>query len=103
MSGKNRILIVEDEEAIAKMIAMNLEVSNYDTEIYYNGSEAEAALVQDHDYDLGLLDVMLPGKTGFDVCRELRKTLHLPIIMVTAKKKTLTKSGDWGWEQTIIW
>lgn len=52
MPGKNRILIVEDEEAIAKMIAMNLEVSNYDTQIYYNGSEAEAALSQDHDYDL---------------------------------------------------
>ena len=39
--AKNRILIVEDEEAIAKMIAMNLEVSNYDTQIYYNGLEAE--------------------------------------------------------------
>ncbi len=51
MSG-NRILIVEDEEAIAKMIAMNLEVSNYDTQIYYDGREAEDALNRDHDYDL---------------------------------------------------
>ena len=66
MPGKNRILIVEDEEAIAKMIAMNLEVSNYDTQIYYNGSEAEAALNQNHDYALALLDVMLPGKNGFE-------------------------------------
>ena len=76
MSGKNRILIVEDEEAIAKMIAMNLEVSNYDTEIYYNGSEAEAALVQDHDYDLGLLDVMLPGKNGFELLGDMKNTIY---------------------------
>lgn len=84
MSGKNRILIVEDEEAIAKMIAMNLEVSNYDTEIYYNGSEAEAALVQDHDYDLGLLDVMLPGKDGFELLGDMKK-YDIPVIFLTAK------------------
>ena len=84
MSGKNRILIVEDEEAIAKMIAMNLEVSNYDTQIYYNGSEAEAALSQDHDYDLALLDVMLPGKNGFELLDDMKK-YSIPVIFLTAK------------------
>ena len=57
--AKNRILIVEDEEAIAKMIAMNLEVSNYDTQIYFNGLEAEKGLEKDHNYDLALLDLSL--------------------------------------------
>ena len=84
MPGKNRILIVEDEEAIAKMIAMNLEVSNYDTQIYYNGSEAEAALSQDHDYDLALLDVMLPGKNGFELLDDMKK-YSIPVIFLTAK------------------
>ena len=84
MPGKNRILIVEDEEAIAKMIAMNLEVSNYDTQIYYNGSEAEAALNQNHDYALALLDVMLPGKNGFELLDDMKK-YRIPVIFLTAK------------------
>ena len=55
---KTRILIVEDETAIAKMIAMNLRVANYDAVIYEDGAEAEKGLEQDHAYDLALLDVM---------------------------------------------
>ncbi len=82
--AKNRILIVEDEEAIAKMIAMNLEVSNYDTQIYYNGLEAEKGLGQDHNYDLALLDVMLPGKNGFELLGDMKK-YEIPVIFLTAK------------------
>ena len=63
---------------------MNLEVSNYDTQIYYNGSEAEAALSQDHDYDLALLDVMLPGKNGFELLDDMKK-YSIPVIFLTAK------------------
>ncbi len=59
--SKNRILIVEDETAIARMIAMNLGVANYETQIYSDGIKAKEALVCDHEYDLALLDVMLPG------------------------------------------
>ena len=58
---KTRILIVEDETAIAKMIAMNLRVANYDAVIYEDGAEAAKGLEQDHAYDLALLDVMVPG------------------------------------------
>ena len=64
---KNRILIVEDEVAIAKMISMNLKVSNYDTKIYTDGLEAAEALKEDSEYDLALLDVMLPGVDGFEL------------------------------------
>ena len=68
---KTRILIVEDETAIAKMIAMNLRVANYDTVIYEDGAEAAKSLAQDHAYDLALLDVMVPG---MDI-------ISLPILM----------------------
>lgn len=81
---KNRILIVEDEAAIAKMISMNLRVANYDTEMFFDGAEAAEALEQMHDYDLALLDVMLPGIDGFGLL-EILKPLDIPVIFLTAK------------------
>lgn len=81
---KNRILIVEDEEAIAKMISMNLKVSNYDTKIYTDGLEAAEALKEDSEYDLALLDVMLPGMDGFELL-EIVKQYRIPVIFLTAK------------------
>ena len=100
--AKNRILIVEDEEAIAKMIAMNLEVSNYDTQIYYNGLEAEKGLGQDHNYDLALLDVMLPGKNGFELLGDMKK-YEIPVIFLTAKDDLGSKiQGLKGAEDYIV-
>lgn len=81
---KNRILIVEDEEAIAKMISMNLKVSSYDTKIYSDGLEAAEALKEDSEYDLALLDVMLPGMDGFELL-EIVKQYRIPVIFLTAK------------------
>ena len=81
---KNTILIVEDEEAIAKMISMNLKVSNYETKIYTDGSEAAEGLKENHQYDLALLDVMLPGMDGFELF-EIVKQYHIPVIFLTAK------------------
>ena len=82
--SKNRILIVEDEEAIAKMIAMNLKVANYETKIYYDGAKAAEALNEDHNYDLALLDVMLPGMDGFELL-DVMKKYDIPVIFLTAK------------------
>lgn len=81
---KNKILIVEDETAIAKMISMNLRVANYDTEMFFDGAEAAEALEQMHDYDLALLDVMLPGMDGFALL-EVMKQFDIPVIFLTAK------------------
>lgn len=81
---KNKVLIIEDEEAIAKMISMNLKVANYDTTIFYDGKEAENALKEQHDYDIALLDIMLPGLDGFDLLPVL-KSYHIPVIFLTAK------------------
>lgn len=82
--SKNRILIVEDEETIAKMIAMNLEVAGYETQIYYDGLEAAMSLTKSHHYDLALLDVMLPGRDGFELLNDMNK-YDIPVIFLTAK------------------
>lgn len=87
---KNRILIVEDEEAIAKMISMNLKVSNYDTQIYMDGMDAVNGLKEDHNYDLALLDVMLPGMDGFELLTVM-KSYQIPVIFLTAKDDIASK------------
>lgn len=87
---KNRILIAEDEEAIAKMIAMNLKVANYDTVIYSDGLEAAEGLKEDHNFDLALLDVMLPGMDGFELLKVM-ETYDIPVIFLTAKDDLASK------------
>lgn len=82
--SNNRVLIVEDEISIAKMIAMNLKVANYDTVIFYDGNEAAEALTEEHDYDIAILDIMLPGMDGFALL-ELLKSYGIPVIFLTAK------------------
>lgn len=80
----NKVLIVEDEISIAKMISMNLTVAGYDTTMFHDGREAAVALQQTNDYDIALLDVMLPGMDGFDLF-EIVKEYEIPVIFLTAK------------------
>ena len=78
------ILIVEDERKIARFLALELEHEGYETETAYDGREGlEKALSLDPD--LLILDLMLPELSGIEVCRRLRHTSDLPIIMLTAK------------------
>jgi DNA-binding response OmpR family regulator len=80
-----RILVVEDEPAIALGLEDDLKMEGYDVEVVRDG-RAAARRGRDGGFDLILLDVMLPGKDGFEVCRELRLAgLRTPIIMLTAK------------------
>ena len=79
-----RILIVEDEEAIAKMIQMNLRVAGYKTDIYMDGLKAAEHIKEDSGYDLALLDVMVPGMDGFELL-EVLKPYKIPVIFLTAK------------------
>lgn len=84
MEQEARILVVDDEERIRKLLTMYLERENYLVEEAENGEVAlEMALT--NDYDLILLDIMMPGIDGIEVCQELRKTKATPIIMLTAK------------------
>lgn len=80
-----RILVVEDEPAIALGLEDDLKMEGYHVEVVRDGPAAVRA-ARDGSFDLILLDVMLPGKDGFEVCRELRRAgLPTPIIMLTAK------------------
>ncbi|MCI9552608.1 MAG: response regulator transcription factor [Acutalibacter sp.] len=79
-----RILVVEDEEAIASMIAMNLRAVGMEPVVFSDGLAVERSLPTDHAYDLALLDVMLPGKSGFEVLAAL-KPYGVPAIMLTAR------------------
>lgn len=82
--SQNKVLIVEDERPIAKMIAMNLKVAGYDTTMFHDGAEAAGALEEEHGYDIALLDVMLPGMDGFTLF-EVIKSYDIPVIFLTAK------------------
>lgn len=90
-----RVLIIEDDELIAELERDYLEANGYETEVAYDGTNGEK-MAKTGKYDAVLLDVMLPGKTGFDICRELRRTMKLPIIMVTAKKEDIDKIRGLG-------
>jgi two-component system response regulator RegX3 len=79
-----RILIVEDEPSLSEPLSFLLRREGYDTEIAADGREAIAAFDRD-GADLVLLDLMLPGLSGTEVCRELRTRSSVPIIMLTAK------------------
>lgn len=87
---QNRVLIVEDEISIAKMIAMNLKVAGYETVLFYDGKEAADALREDHAYDIALLDVMLPGMDGFALLSVI-KPYGIPVIFLTAKDDIQSK------------
>lgn len=84
MSEKQRILIVDDDANIAELIALYLTKECFDTKMVSDG-EAALADFQEYNPDLILLDLMLPGIDGYDVCREIRKTSQVPIIMLSAK------------------
>ncbi|WP_054860861.1 response regulator YycF [Gracilibacillus sp. JCM 18860] len=85
-----KILVVDDEKPIADILKFNLEKEGYDVICAYDGDQAiEYALKEDPD--LILLDIMLPKKDGNEVCREVRKTHSMPIIMLTAKDAEIDK------------
>ena len=79
-----RVLIVEDERRIARFLQMELEHEGMNTAIEDNGRRAYERIVQEN-YDLVLLDVMLPDMDGFTICRKVRELSQVPIIMLTAK------------------
>ena len=90
MATKQKILIVDDDNNIAELISLYLTKECYDTKIVNDG---EAALVSYEHYNpnLILLDLMLPGIDGYQVCREIRQQSNVPIIMLSAKGETFDK------------
>src|SRR5690625_102631 len=86
----SKILVVEDEKPIADILIFNLEKEGYEVICAYDGEEA-IRLAETEDTDLILLDIMLPKKDGNEVCREVRKSKNMPIIMLTAKDSEIDK------------
>jgi two-component system response regulator VicR len=84
------ILVVDDEEPIADILRFQLEKAGYEVTTAGDGEEAIAAVAK-HPIDLILLDLMLPNKDGFDVCREVRRVSAVPIIMLTARDAEMDK------------
>lgn len=87
---KKKILIVDDDENIAELISLYLIKECFDTEIALNGEEALEKF-KVYQPQLVLLDIMLPGIDGYDVCREIRKDSNVPIIMLSAKGEVFDK------------
>ncbi|MEN1986830.1 response regulator transcription factor [Paenibacillus hubeiensis] len=89
-----RILIIEDDTAIAEIERDFLEIEGFETSIATDGHEG--LLLAFGEYDLILLDLMLPGMSGYDLCRAIREKTNIPIIMVTAKNEVSDKVRGLG-------
>lgn len=90
MVAKQKILIVDDDENIAELISLYLTKECFDTHIVHDGEEA-LAYFESYDPNLILLDLMLPGIDGYQVCREIRSKSNVPIIMLSAKGEVFDK------------
>ncbi len=90
-----RILIIEDDDAIAAIERDYLVLSEFEVDIAASGNEG-ISMGRSGGYDLILLDLMLPGIDGFTVCRALRETLDIPILMVTARQEEIDKIRGLG-------
>ena len=91
----SRILIIEDEEAIADLEKDYLELSGFEVQIQHQGDEGLKAALSEK-FDLIVLDLMLPGMDGFEICKRIREDKNIPIIMVSAKKDDIDKIRGLG-------
>ena len=91
----SRILIIEDEEAIADLERDYLELSGFEVETEQDGTKGlERALAE--DFDMYILDLMLPGTDGFEICKQIREIKNTPVLMVSAKKDDIDKIRGLG-------
>lgn len=90
MASKQKILIVDDDEHISELISLYLIREGYDTKEVHDGKSA-LEVFKTYSPDLIMLDIMMPVMDGYEVCKEIRKTSTVPIIMLTAKGDTIDK------------
>ncbi len=91
----SRILIVEDEVSIAELEKDYLELSGFEVEIENTGDKG-LARAMDEDFDLFILDLMLPNVDGFEICRQIRERKDMPVLLVSAKKDDIDKIRGLG-------
>lgn len=87
---QKRIILIEDEVKLARFLELELRYEGYDVTVCHDGREGLEQIMEGN-YDLVLLDLMLPGLTGIEICRRVRKSSNIPIIMLTAKDETMDK------------
>jgi two-component system response regulator RegX3 len=90
-SHAGKILIADDEPSVRDSVGYALDQEGFEVTPAEDGTDAEAKLVGDFDYDLLILDIMMPGKSGLDICREVRSRSAVPIIILTAKDAEVDK------------
>lgn len=95
MAEDKKILIVEDDEDIQMVEEAYLQAAGFQTTTVADGEKVEAILEKE-SFDLILLDLMLPGKSGYDVCKEIREKIDIPILMVTARTESIDKIRGFG-------
>ena len=95
MSDNKSILIVEDDADISMIEETYLGVAGFQTKVVADGTAVNELLEKEH-FDLILLDLMLPGKSGYDICREIRDKVDIPILMVTARTESVDKIRGLG-------
>ena len=97
----SRVLIIEDEVEIADLEKDYLELSGFEVEIENDGTVGlKRALTE--DFDMYILDLMLPGIDGFEICKQIREEKNTPILMVSAKKDDIDKIRGLDWERMTI-
>lgn len=87
---RKKVILIEDEVKLARFVELELRYEGYDVTVCHDGREG-LQMVTDGNYDMILLDLMLPGLTGIEICRRVRKFSSVPIIMLTAKDETMDK------------
>lgn len=91
----SRILVVDDEPSITEFVGYALKKEGFQPDVVDNGEDA-LAMAQENDYDLFVLDIMLPGMDGFQIVRKLRDKIDIPIMMVTARRSDIDKIRGLG-------
>ena len=87
---RKKVILIEDEVKLARFVELELRYEGYDVTVCHDGREG-LQMVTDGNYEMILLDLMLPGLTGIEICRRVRKFSNVPIIMLTAKDETMDK------------
>ena len=87
---RKKVILIEDEVKLARFVELELRYEGYDVTVCHDGREG-LQMVTDRNYDMILLDLMLPGLTGIEICRRVRNFSNVPIIMLTAKDETMDK------------
>lgn len=91
----NRILIIEDDHEIAMLEQDYLEINNFEVEVLYDGIHAVKTALEGN-FDLIILDVMVPGQNGYEICKAIREKIDIPILMVTARTESIDKIRGLG-------